>query len=141
MQWVRVFEGRKQQEVLVLADVKTHDSDGIVEERLAEDDDVEDFVDVDLFEDGDDGHGVDGGDQGRKQKRLQESWKKINPLKWAFQIDAKHLFSFYIEGLLLSLGSLKLVLAWRLWSQSQKLEYSSFNGTRKLKAKISKLWT
>ena len=60
----------------VLADVKTHDSDGIVEERLAEDDDVEDFVDVDLFEDGDDGHGVDGGDQGRKQKRLQESWKK-----------------------------------------------------------------
>ena len=33
----------------------THDSDGVVEEGLPEDDDVEDLVDVDLLEDGEDG--------------------------------------------------------------------------------------
>ena len=84
--------------------MKTHDSDGIVEERLSEDDDVEDFVDVDLFEDGDDGHGVDGGDQRRKQKRLQESWKKAIHLNELFRLMQSFYLGLNIVGLLLSPG-------------------------------------
>ena len=39
----------------IVNDNCTHDCDGVVEERLAEDDDVEDLVDVDLLKDGENG--------------------------------------------------------------------------------------
>ena len=56
----------------------THHSDGVVEERLSEDDDVEDLVDVDLLEDGEDGDRVDGHDQRREEERLQDA-RRVSP--------------------------------------------------------------
>ena len=50
----------------------TYHSDGIVEERFTKDDNVEDFVDLNLFENGENGDGVDGGDEGREEKGLQD---------------------------------------------------------------------
>ena len=50
----------------------TYDGDSVVEERLAEDDDVEQLVDVDGLEDGEHGDGVDGGEQRREDERVQQ---------------------------------------------------------------------
>ena len=49
----------------------TNNGDGVVEQGLAEDDDVEDFVDVDLVEDGEHGHRIDGRYQRREDEDLQ----------------------------------------------------------------------
>ena len=49
-----------------------YDSDGVVKQRLAKDDDVENFIDVDLLEYGQHCDRVDGGDEGRKQERVQQ---------------------------------------------------------------------
>ena len=46
----------------------TYDSDGIVEQRLPKDDDVKNFIDVDLFKDSEHGDGVDGRNEGREEK-------------------------------------------------------------------------
>jgi len=52
----------------------TYDSDGVVEQRLAKDDNVKNFIDVDFFKHGQDGDGIDGGNEGREEKRIQQ-WK------------------------------------------------------------------
>ena len=48
--------------------ILTYDSDGIVEQRLPKDDDVKNFIDVDLFKDSEHGDGVDGRNEGREEK-------------------------------------------------------------------------
>ena len=50
----------------------THHADSVVEQGLAKQDDVEDFVDVDLLKDSEDGHGVDGRQEGREHQAVQE---------------------------------------------------------------------
>lgn len=51
----------------------THHSDGVVQQRLPEDDYEQDLVDVHLLEHGQDGHRVHGGDQAAKQEEVQQS--------------------------------------------------------------------
>lgn len=51
----------------------THHGDAVVEQRLSEHHDEEDLVDVDLLKHGDDGHGVDGGDEASKEEILQQT--------------------------------------------------------------------
>lgn len=48
------------------------DGDGIVEQGLAEHDDVQDLVHLDLLEDGQHGHRIDGRDQRSEQEHVQE---------------------------------------------------------------------
>ena len=50
----------------------THHSDGVVEQRLPEHEDVEQLVDVDLLEHSEDGYGVDGRDDGAEQQTGQQ---------------------------------------------------------------------
>lgn len=49
-----------------------HHSDGIIEERLPEHEDVQQLINVDLLEHGQDGHGVHGRDDGAKQQAGQQ---------------------------------------------------------------------
>lgn len=44
----------------------TYDSDGVIKQRLAKDDNVENFIDVDFLEDGEHSDRVDSRDEGRK---------------------------------------------------------------------------
>ncbi len=60
-----------------LEHVVEDDGDGVVEQRLAKDDDVEDLVHVDLLEDGQHGHRVHGHDQGGEQERLQDGGRVL----------------------------------------------------------------
>lgn len=50
----------------------THHSHSIVEQRLPEDSDVQQLIDVDLLKDGQDGHGVDGREQRGEHKAVKE---------------------------------------------------------------------
>lgn len=50
----------------------TYHSDGVVEQRLPEHEDVEQLVDVDLLEHSEDSHGVDGRDDGAEQQTGQQ---------------------------------------------------------------------
>lgn len=54
------------------AESHTYNSNGIVKQRLSEYDDVENFIDMDLFKDGQDGHRVDGWDESREKERIQQ---------------------------------------------------------------------
>lgn len=49
-----------------------HHSDGVVEQGLPEDKDVQQLIDVDLLEDGQHGHRVHGGDDAAKEQVVQE---------------------------------------------------------------------
>ena len=48
-----------------------YDCDGVVEKRLAKDDDIKDFVDVDFFKNCQHGDRIDGTNEGCKKKRVQ----------------------------------------------------------------------
>lgn len=50
----------------------THHSDGVVEQRLPEHEDVEQLIDVDLLEHSEDSHRVDGRDDGAEQQTGQQ---------------------------------------------------------------------
>ena len=51
----------------------TYDSDSIVKQGLSKDYNVQDFVNVDLLEDGQDGNGIYSHDQWGEQERLQNA--------------------------------------------------------------------
>lgn len=51
---------------------ETHHGDGVIEQRLSEHEDVQQLVDVDLLEDGQDGDGVHGWDDGSEQQAGQQ---------------------------------------------------------------------
>lgn len=50
----------------------THHGDGVVEQRLAENNNIKDFVNMDLFKDGEHCDRIHCGDEGREQKHLQQ---------------------------------------------------------------------
>lgn len=50
----------------------THHCDSIIEQRLAEDQDVELFIDVNVLKDSKHGHGIHGWDQAAKQQVLEQ---------------------------------------------------------------------
>lgn len=50
----------------------TYDGDGIVEKAFSENDDVEYLVDVYLLKNGQDGYRIDGTDQCREKKHVEE---------------------------------------------------------------------
>lgn len=52
---------------------ESYHCDGVVEQRLAEHEDVQKLVDVNLLEHGQDGHGVHGGDDGAEQQAGQQT--------------------------------------------------------------------
>jgi len=52
----------------------TYHGDAVVEQRFAEDDDVEQLIDVDRLEDGENSDWVDGGQQRREDESVQQ-WK------------------------------------------------------------------
>lgn len=51
----------------------TYNSDGIVQEWLPKNDNVEDVVDFDLFESGQHSHGIHGHDQRGEKKHFQDA--------------------------------------------------------------------
>ncbi len=53
----------------------TYNSDSVVKKWFSEHDDVQDLVDVNLFKDGNDGDGVDGGDEWGEKEGLQNLWR------------------------------------------------------------------
>lgn len=61
-----------QNQRVYCSSTSTHHSDGVVEERLPEHEDVQQLVDVDLLEHGQDGDGVHGRDDGAEQQAGQQ---------------------------------------------------------------------
>ena len=51
--------------------IDTYDSDGVVEKRLAKNDDVKDFIDVDFFKNCQHGDRIDGWNEGGEEKSIQ----------------------------------------------------------------------
>lgn len=50
----------------------THDSDGVIKQRLSKHNNVEDFIDVDFLKNGEYSDRIDGRDERRKKERIQQ---------------------------------------------------------------------
>lgn len=57
---------QKKKMCVCVLESDTYDSDGVIKQRLAKDDNVENFIDVDFLEDGEHSDRVDSRDEGRK---------------------------------------------------------------------------
>ena len=73
--------------ILKLTVPVTHHSDAVIEQRLAEHDDVENLVHLDLLEDGQHGHGVHGGDERAEHEAVEQGDAGVDPAQPGHSIE------------------------------------------------------